>query len=112
MYVLPQGLFEELFEPIRVGFYVGIAIMILLLVFMMLKGNKKPFVWLIFHFIFLSLSGYLFFDALNPVLYSEIPQSVIYDEVKIRFNIAGVAWIISLNCLLIGIKQFKLKMKE
>ena len=112
MYVLPQGLFETLSEPIKCGFFIGNAIMILLLVFMMLKGKKKPYVWLIFHFIFLSLSGYFFFDALSPVLFPEIPQSVVYIEAKFRFTIAGIAWIIGLICFLIGIKQFNNKIKR
>ena len=112
MYVLPQGLFEALSEPIKYGFYIGNAIMILLLVFMMLKSNKKSYVWFIFHFIFLSISGYFFFDALSPSLLPDIPQSSIYIEVKFRFAIAGIAWIIALICFLIGIKLFDEKIKD
>ncbi|MFS0824596.1 hypothetical protein [Bacillus sp. 1P02SD] len=112
MYVLPKGLFEELFAPIKNGFFIGIAIIILFLFFMMVKGNKKPYVLLIFHFIFLAIAGYLFFDALNPAVNPELPQSVIFNEVKIRFTITGVAWIISMIFLVIGIKQFKSKIKD
>lgn len=112
MYVLPPGLFATLFEPIKYGFFIGNAIMILLLVFMILKSNKKSYVWFIFHFIFLSISGYFFFDALNPVLLPGIPQSAIYIEVKFRFAIAGIAWIIGLICFLNGIKQFNKKIKD
>ena len=113
MYVLPQGLFEALSEPIKYGFFIGNAIMILLLVFMMLKSNKKPYVWFIFHFIFLSISGYFFFDALSPSLLTDVlPQSSIYIEVEFRFTIAGIAWIICLICFLIGIKLFNEKIKD
>lgn len=109
MYVLPKALFEPLFEPIKSGFFIVIAIIILSLVFMMLKqkSSKKPYVWLFIHFIIVSFSGHLFFDAINPASIPEVPQSMIYDKVSLYFKFAGITWIISLICLLIGISQFQ-----
>jgi hypothetical protein len=109
MYLLPKGLLESLIEPIKNGFFIVIAVTILLLIFMLLKqkSRKSPYVWLIIHFVILSLSGYLFFNTIIPPIYPELPQSLIYDEVRIRLSFVGITWIISLICLLIGIRRFQ-----
>lgn len=114
MYVLPVALLESIIEPIKNGFFIVIAVTILLLVFMMYKqkSNKKPYIWLIIHFIILTLSGYLFYDVIIPPSIPELPQSVIYDEVKIRLSFVGITWIISLICLIIGISQFQKRIKD
>ncbi|WP_112180376.1 hypothetical protein [Paraliobacillus zengyii] len=114
MYVLPKGLFEPLFEPIKSGFFIVIAVTTLLLIFMMLKqkNSKSPYVWLIIHFVVLALSGYLFFNTISPPTIPELPQSIIYDEVRIRLSFVGITWIISLICLLIGIRKFQKQAEE
>ncbi|MBB4822893.1 NADH:ubiquinone oxidoreductase subunit 5 (subunit L)/multisubunit Na+/H+ antiporter MnhA subunit [Sporosarcina luteola] len=105
MYHLPKGLFEDLLRPIKNGFFITTLIMICVLVFIMLKRSKYPYLWIIIHFVLLSLSGYIFFDALNPKLNTETPQSIVYYEIHMRFIITGIIWIMSLICLLVGIRR-------
>jgi predicted membrane channel-forming protein YqfA (hemolysin III family) len=114
MYLLPKGLLEPLFEPIKNGFFIVMAVTILLLIFMLLKqkSSKSRYVWIIVHFVIFSLSGYLFFNTIIPPTIKELPQSIIYDEVRIRLSLVGITWIISMICLLIGIRRFQEQKQE
>lgn len=111
MSALPNDLFSSLFDPVKSGYFIVIVLTIFLIIFIMLrqKGSKMPYLWLIVHFMILSFSGYLFFDAINPKLNLDLSQSMIYDEVSLRINLAGITWVISLICLLISISLFKKK---
>ena len=95
---------EGILEVLMIGFSVvmGIAILVLLLLWLQKKSNGSAHVWTLLHLLFFSVAAYFFIQALS-FDYEHVMAS---EENSFQLGIAGIIWFFSMVCLLMGIFKF------
>lgn len=109
MFEFPLSLFHSIMEPFFTKFIIVICIVIIVLLIKMFKTNQNrtPYGWLIFHFVVIFIAGQFFYHAINPAPNYNLPQSVLYDQIKFLLWMSIISWIFSLFILLVAMSQFK-----
>ena len=89
------------------GFLIVMIPALIILAVLWIKNKKKSiaYVWTIFHFLVFSVAVYFLLQAIS--LDPNHPMAS--EENSLNIGLAGVTWMVSVVCLLIGIKKFGVK---
>ena len=97
---LEEGVLELLIGGFSV--VMGIAILVLMLLWLQKKNNSSAYVWTLLHLLFFSVAVYFFIKAIS-FDYEHVMAS---EENSLQIAIAGIIWAFSMVCLIIGIFKF------
>lgn len=95
---------QEVKGMLIVGFTIimGIAVLITLLLWVKNRNTSAGYVLMLLHFGLFSGAAYFLFKG----IFFDINHPMASEEISLRIGFAGVAWSLSMFCLVMGIFNF------
>lgn len=92
------------------GFLIVMIPVLIMLVVLWIKNKRKTsaYVWTILQFLIFSVAVYCLIQAIS----SDPNHPMASEENSLNMGLAGVAWMVSVVCLVTGIKKFSVDKKE
>lgn len=98
---------QEVKGMLIVGFLIVMVIAIIFTLFLAIKNKHSitGYVWILLNFIFFTVAAYFFYNA----IFFDYNHPMASEEISLKIGFAGVAWSISMFCLVMGIFNFSKK---
>ncbi|UOQ86905.1 hypothetical protein [Gracilibacillus salinarum] len=95
---------QEVIGLLIAGFSIvmGIALIVTLFLWIKNKHNSFGYIWTLLHFFSLIISVYFALQAIG----FDYNHPMASEEISFRIGIAGVAWAVSMFCLIIALIGF------
>lgn len=98
---------QELKGMLIVGFLIVMVIAIIFTLFLAIKNkhSKTGYAWILLYFIFFTIAVHFCYNAIS----FDYNHPMASEEISLQIGFAGVAWSISMVCLIMGILIFSRK---
>ncbi|MFJ7827060.1 hypothetical protein [Psychrobacillus sp. NPDC096623] len=98
---------QEVKGMLIVGFIIVMIIAIIFTLFLAIKNKHSitGFAWILLYFIFFTVAVYFCYNAIS----FDYNHPMASEEISLQIGFAGVAWSISMFCLVMGIFIFSRK---
>lgn len=87
---------------VGVAIIMGIAVLITLLLWLKNKNTSTGYALMLLHFGLFSVAAYFFFKGIT----FDYNHPMASEEISLQIGFAGVAWSLSMFCLIMGIFNF------